>query len=343
MKSKLKRLHRSISGVISAALALLVLSAALIAGTLPARSEAAGEVYWFNLLTEDSIAAIGFYSELFGWQIVSSPNGAYVALRNGAPIAGISQIEDRLADVSESMWLAAITVSDLESSVGKARELGATIRDDVTNVPGWGRYALIQDPQGAPALMVRPERPLGGTEGYSGWAWAELWTHDTQAASEFYADVIGYQPDEVRIGNQDYDVFRDGDAPRAGLMMLENAEIAPRWMPYIGVSDLRGILVRVWAAGGEVLLEPSEVESEVGGAERVALITDPSGAFVFLYQIDEIATADPNVAARQLSGRDPRARGGSNVSVNISYGFGAGWGMGYPRYPYRPFGLPYPY
>lgn len=346
MKITMQQFRHLIGASTRCAIALTAFSAVLLGCLMPGRSDAAGEVEWFSLLTEDAAAAMAFYTELFGWQIESSPTGAYVALRDGMPIAGISQIEDRLPGVSESMWLAAISVADLPASVRSARELGATIREDITNVPGWGRYALIQDPQGAPALLVRPARRLGDTGGYGGWAWAELWSHDSGAAGAFYAGVIGYEPGEVRIGEQDYAVLRHGDAPRAGLMRLEREEIAARWMPYIGVSDLRGTLVRVWAAGGEVLLEPAEVASEVGGAGRVALIADPGGAFVFLYQLDETASADPNVAARRLTGSDPRARsrdGGANVSVHIAYGFGPGWGLGYPVYPYRPYGLPYPY
>jgi len=327
------------------ALALVAASAVVLLSTLPSRSEAAGEVDWFSLLTEDADAAITFYSELFGWTVEPSPTGAYVVLRDGVPIAGISQIEDRLPGVAESMWLAAIAVADIEASVRDARALGATIREDVSNVPGWGRYALIQDSQGAPALLVRPARILDGTGGYGGWAWAELWSHDTEAAAAFYAQVVGYEPGEARIGGQDYAVLRHGDTARAGLMTLEDEAIAPRWMPYIGVSDLRGILVRVWAGGGEVRLEPSEIRSEVGGAGRVALIADPTGAFVFLYQLGERAEVDPNVAGRSLSGDDPRAGGrdaGPNVSIHLTYGFGPGWALGYPVYPYRPYGLPYP-
>jgi predicted enzyme related to lactoylglutathione lyase len=317
---------------------------------LPQRSEAAGEIYWFSLLTENVFAAMGFYMELFGWQFESSPTGAYMAMRSGIPFAGLNSIEDRMPGASESMWLAAITVTDIEQSVATAKALGGTIHEDVTHLPGWGTFALIQDPQGAPLVLVVPERPLGGTEGYSGWRWAELWTHDTAAAADFYTKVIGYEIEEVQVEDDVYTVFKSSGKRNAGLVALEQPEIASRWAPYVGVTDLRGILVRVWQEGGKVLREPAEIDFEAAGRNRVALIADPTGGAMFLYQLEEQATADPSVAAQASAGgmrvQQPRSdsTGGPNVSVSVSvsYGYGPGWGSVYPTLPYRPFG-PVPY
>ena len=105
---------------------------------LPARSEAAGEIYWFSLLTEDAAAASDFYAGLFGWAIRPSPTGALMAVREGVPFAGISQIEDRIPNTSEAMWLAAITVADLPKSVAAAKALGGTVREDIKHLDGWG-------------------------------------------------------------------------------------------------------------------------------------------------------------------------------------------------------------
>ena len=220
-----------------------------------------------------------------------------------------------------------------------AKRLGATIHQDVTVLEGWGRYALIQDPQGAPLLVVEPEQPLGGTSGYSGWRWAELWTHDTAAAADFYKQVIGYELEDVAVGDGTYSVLRSSGKRNAGLVHLERDDIAPRWAPYVGVTDLRAVLVRVWQEGGKVLREPAEVDFAAAGANRVALIADPSGAALFLYQLDEKATADPGVIADTTShfpsaGFYGRAGGNPNVhfSVTVGYGFGPGWGSAYPAY-----------
>lgn len=314
--------------------------AALLLGTLPmlapTRADAAGEIFWFSLLSEDAEAAANFYSELFGWEIVPGPTGGLMALRNGQPFAGLNRIEDRLPEANESLWLAAIAVADPAASVAAAKRLRATIHQDVTRLEGWGTYALIQDPQGAPLILVQPERPLGGRQGYGGWRWAELWTHDTGAAAAFYREVIGYEIENIPIGTDVYTAFGTSGQRNAGLVELQRTDIAPRWAPYVGVTDLRGILVRVWQEGGQVVREPAEIDFAAAGANRVALIVDPSGAALFLYQLDERAENDPTVLANTpRSAPPPRPQsGGTNpnvhLSVTVGYGFGPGWGSAYP-------------
>ena len=325
------------------------LIAAALLGFTPAPSFAGGEVYWFSLLTEDLSGSITFYRELFGWEVERSPTGAWMAVRDGTPFAGLNQIEDRIPDVSESMWLAAITVDDLAQSVATAKEQGATVHEDITELPGWGSFALIQDPQGAPVSLVAPERPLGGNEGYGGWRWAELWTHDIGAAADFYTKVVGYRLERVNVGDQFYDTFVGTAGNRNGsLIALERAEVAPRWMPYVGVTDLRAFLQRVLQNNGEVLREPQEIDIEAAGENRVAMIADPSGAALFLYQLDERATVDPILAERAAQGPNRPARptvsenDGPNVYVSVAvsygYGFGPSWGTAYPGMPYRYYG-----
>ena len=324
---------------------------ALIVG-IPAATQAAGEVDWFSLFTEDAEAAAEFYAGLLGWEIQRGPRGGLIALRRGTPIAGISQIEDRLPESSESLWLAAIKVADLAESVATARELGGTIQQNVTRVAGYGSYAIVIDPQGAPAVLAVEEQVLGANQGVSAWLWAELWTTDTEAASRFYAEVVGYNRGTVERDGNTYPVLSLDGVQRAGLVTLTNPEISPRWAPYVGVQDLRATLVRVWQLDGEVLLEPAEIDDE----ERTALVADSTGGALFLYELDETQAAQGLVAAHAVPNESidiriiapadegPRVNFNLSLSYGYGYGYGAGWGGAYPRpphYPYRPPIYPY--
>ena len=136
-------------------------TALLLLGALPALSprsaEAAGEIYWFSLLSEDVDAAATFYSELFGWEIVPGPTGGLMALRNGQPFAGLNRIEDRLPEANESMWLAAIAVADPAQSIAAAKRLSAIVHQDVTKLDGLGH--VRGDPGSARrAVDDRPTR-----------------------------------------------------------------------------------------------------------------------------------------------------------------------------------------
>jgi hypothetical protein len=99
-----------------------------------------------------------------------------------------------------------------------------------------------------------------------------------------------------------------------------------------------------------VLREPAEIDKAAAGANRVALIADPTGAALFLYQLDERAAADPNVVAAvdevnmrrraEQPTADSVADRYPNVSFSLSYGagFGPGWGTAYPVLPGGAFG-----
>src|SRR5881394_893516 len=95
----------------------------------------------------------------------------------------------------------------------------------------------------------------------------------------------------------------------------------------------------------------AEIDKPAAGANRVALIADPTGGALFLYQLDARATADPAVVAdsnannmrakRDDPFNDGGAAGGNvNVSFSLSYatGFGPGWGTMYPVMPGGAFG-----
>ena len=261
----------------------------------------------------------------------------------------ISRYRDPLVEVIVDYKFANLSVGSdwiiLNVAVTSSESKSIEVRRD---------HVLVRTPDGrkiplppySEFIAAYPERYLGGTEGFGGWQWAELWTHDTAAAAEFYAAVIGYELEQVPVNDTTYSAFRISTERRSGLMQLRDPETAPRWVPYVGVTDLRAILVRVWQAGGEVLFEPAQLNLDIGGENRVALIADPTGAVLFLHQLEEQAVADPLVESQQIRGTSARRVGGeSNVDVNVSigYGFGPGWGAGMPGYPSRPFGPYYPY
>ncbi len=50
-------------------------------------------------------------------------------------------------------WLAYVGVEDIAASTRKARELGATILQDVMEIGDYGRLSVIKDPTGAVIAM----------------------------------------------------------------------------------------------------------------------------------------------------------------------------------------------
>ncbi len=49
----------------------------------------------------------------------------------------------------ESHWISYIATADVDSAVKKAEELGGEVLLMPTDIPGFGRAAVLRDPQGA--------------------------------------------------------------------------------------------------------------------------------------------------------------------------------------------------
>ena len=241
-----------------------------------------GEVRWFGLLTEDAAAARAFYTDLFGWQMERTSSGGYVAVHDGQPFAGITQIGRTTPEVNESTWLVGVVVADLRESVVMARRLGARVLREVSRAEGFAQWAVIEDPQGAQVLLMVPERPLGGVQAPGNWVWAELWTTDPEASSRFYSQVIGWKYVELDRPDGAYPAFQSAGEARAGLVPIEKGAMENGWAPYIGVADLEATLARARELGAQVLLEPNQ---EIYDG-RVAALADPTGVAFLVVELE---------------------------------------------------------
>jgi len=113
--------------------------------------------------------------------------------------------------------------------------------------------------------------------------WIDITVDDASGLRDFYAEVTGWKPREVNMG--EYSDFMmampDSDEPAAGICHArgDNAEIPPQWSIYIIVADVENSAAECTARGGKVLLGPKPLS---GG--RFCVIEDPGGAVAALYQ-----------------------------------------------------------
>src|SRR6266536_5574354 len=102
-----------------------------------------------ELHTKDLAKAKAFYSKLFGWQLQDMPmpggGGTYTMIGVGEGTGGGMMSEP---DVPPH-WLAYVGVDDIAAATKRAKELGATILQDVMDVGEYGSMSIIRDPTGA--------------------------------------------------------------------------------------------------------------------------------------------------------------------------------------------------
>jgi predicted enzyme related to lactoylglutathione lyase len=110
--------------------------------------------------------------------------------------------------------------------------------------------------------------------------WADITPPDAEAAVEFYGGLFGWEFENVAPPGAPTPYYiarlRGEDVGAIG----SQPEGPPAWNTYIWVEDADETVAKVLAAGGSVVSEPMDV----GPAGRTAVIADPAGATLHLWQ-----------------------------------------------------------
>lgn len=104
---------------------------------------------WAELHTGNSMGSAAFYGQLVGYQARFEPGYAFLEL-DGSPVAGM--VEGR----ESTGWMFYFLVADVQESARRAVELGADQRQPPTEVPGWGKMAVLSEPTGAIFALWQP-------------------------------------------------------------------------------------------------------------------------------------------------------------------------------------------
>lgn len=104
-----------------------------------------------ELMTTDVEGARKFYQEVTR---LKATRETYSMLMDGdRPVAGL--VGPRAEAIGwpsggpEPHWIAYVAVDDVEAAAKKAQELGGRILLQPIDIPGFGRAAVLKDPQGA--------------------------------------------------------------------------------------------------------------------------------------------------------------------------------------------------
>lgn len=115
---------------------------------------------WNELNSTNVDVAQRFYSQVFGWKadVQKMPGMNYVVFKNGeTQIAGLME-QPKQAKGSPSMWACYFAVADADATTSKASKLGCKTIVPPTDIPNVGRFAWLQDPQGAVFAILKPLR-----------------------------------------------------------------------------------------------------------------------------------------------------------------------------------------
>ena len=150
---------------------------------------------------------------------------------------------------------------------------------------------------------------MGDRTGYAPgtFCWVELATTDPQGAKPFYGGLLGWDADDSPAGDGTYTMARIGAKHVAGLYERTDGG-PPTWVSYISVADAAATVERATELGATVLVPASDVTD----AGRVAILQDPTGAVLGLWEprnnIGATLVNEPGaLVLNQLNTTDPDA------------------------------------
>ncbi|MCB2186371.1 MAG: VOC family protein [Deltaproteobacteria bacterium] len=104
---------------------------------------------YLELTTADLEQAKQFYGQLFDWKLSQMPglNLPYAMVDPGRePFGGM--MKSPLPEIPNA-WTIYVEVADVAQACQQVRELGGKLLVEKREVPGYGFFAIAQDPQGA--------------------------------------------------------------------------------------------------------------------------------------------------------------------------------------------------
>ena len=97
---------------------------------------------------------------------------------------------------------------------------------------------------------------------------------DAPTAQAFYGELLGWEVDEVPMGEQTYRLVKVKGAPIASIMHEPGLPAPSHWMAYLGCEDVDATVSKVEEHGGKCCVQPMDLP----GVGRFAVVADRQGA-----------------------------------------------------------------
>lgn len=251
-----------------------------------------GSFCWNELATREVETAQSFYTQLFGWQSrdqeMPGPGPPYKMVRLGdEDLAGMYDMAGPHFEGVPPHWMNYVLVENVDEVASKIEPAGGKLIFPPMDIPGVGRMAAFADPEGARLSLFqageRKGRPDMGSA-HGAFCWAELSTHDPEAAIAFYTAVLPWDGARQDEGPHPYTEWQAGGCSMGGMIKIdpEWGPMPAYWTTYFAVDDCDAAVARAVELGAKAVMPGMTIE----GVGRFAMLSDPTGAMFAVIKLE---------------------------------------------------------
>jgi uncharacterized protein len=117
---------------------------------------------WNELATRDTDSSTSFYEAVFGWKANVQDFGGMpytIWMLGERGIAGMMAMGEQFPPDIPSYWGVYFSVDDCDATVAKAKELGASVVAEPTDIPEVGRFSALIGPTGEFFSVIKTVPP----------------------------------------------------------------------------------------------------------------------------------------------------------------------------------------
>ena len=156
-----------------------------------------GKFIWFDLASPDKELQKQFYQSIFSWSF-HSPNPSAdlyeLIIIDGQVIGGIFQFSAPDDEQYAAIWIAQLSVADVDAAVNKGKQHGGTVEAPAVTIDGRGRNVLLRDPAAALFGVIKSASgdptDVEAAVGYI--LWQDLYARNIETMQQFNLALAAY-------------------------------------------------------------------------------------------------------------------------------------------------------
>jgi uncharacterized protein len=236
-------------------------------------------VVYFEIGGPEDQPLIEFYGELFGWGTQKVPGANYTLIDTQSGEGSKGGLGK--SGTGEPWATFYVEADDLQATLDQAESRGGKTVVPVTEIPGFGTFAMFSDPDGLLIGLVKSAAPQEGAppgpssgEG-AAVDWFEVLGSDAERTQAFYTELFGWT---VNPGGPGYGLVDTG-AGRGIQGGLGSGQGASWATVYASVPDAEAALARAEQLGGTRIYGPNAVDDHM----QTGAFRDPAGNVFGVY------------------------------------------------------------